>query len=412
MLMRGNDKGFTIVELMVVMAITIFVLAATSKVLVSLISTFKQQGKIAETSIESVVGFEVLRRDIQSAGFGLASGLSNSISSYKIYDWSGLNNYTEALNPGAGDPNPNIVPKDFNDAVGGETYSVSADPSPPRAFISASPAWTVNESAYLVIKGANLGSTAAAGKFHTLEYEGAVNTWYPQKANPIFDANLQLTDYVMVISIRDKQSVGLVEDDSSAGKYYTQKNDLVDFEPEDNKEVRIVYGLDSDSVPRAPFNRADYYISDQEQLGRCAPNTGSLVKASMQHSDGKMGVEMPLLDCVADMQVVYGLDRDGDGIMDDNYGDSAYVQNLTAKQVKERVKQVRVYVLVHEGQADPRRKFAPDPANPPADPPTGADDNVIRVGFRDFDLLDNIGTTYTNYKWRVMRVIETPSAMR
>ena len=82
----------------------------------------------------------------------------------------------------------------------------------------------------------------------------------------------------------------------------------------------------------------------------------------------------------------------------------------------EQVKQVRVYVLVHEGQADPRRKFAPDPANPPASPPTGADDNVIEVGEfglgRDFDLLDNIGTTYTNYKWRVMRVIESPSAMR
>ena len=417
MLMRSNDKGFTIVELMVVMAITVFVLAATSQVLVSLISTAKQQSKIAESSIESVVGFEILRRDIQSAGFGLASGLANgAVSTYVGYDWSVLNDYTEAVNPDSGDPNPNIEPEDFNDSNSSAAYYSSADPkAPPRAFISAAPAWTVNDSDYLVIKGANLGSTAAAGKYHTLEYDspgpGTVNTWYPEKTNPIFDANLRDTDYVMVISIRDKESVGLVEDDSST--YYTRFDDLVDFKPPDNREVRIIYGLDSGSVPRAPFNRADYYISDQGRPGHCATNTGSLVKASMQHSDGKLGMEMPLLDCVADMQVIYGRDTDDDGTVD-NHTDSLF--GLSALAIKEQVKEVRVYVLVHEGQADPRRKFAPDPANPPANPPTGADDNVIEVGEfglgRDFDLLDNIGTTYTNYKWRVLRVVESPSAMR
>ena len=72
-----GQRGFTLVELMVVMAITVFVLAATSKILVSMISTMKQQSKIAETSIESVVGLEIMRRDIQSAGFGLPNGMSS-----------------------------------------------------------------------------------------------------------------------------------------------------------------------------------------------------------------------------------------------------------------------------------------------------------------------------------------------
>ncbi len=411
--MHGDDKGFSLVELLVVMAITVFVLMATSKVLVSLISTFKQQSKIAESSIESVVGLEILRRDIQSAGFGLASGISNSVSTFRIYDWSSLNDYTEVVNPDSGDPNPDIEPEDFNDSDSSAAYYISPDPkASPRVFISAAPAWTVNGSDYLVLKGANLGSTAASGKYHTLEFGGAVNTWYPEKANPIFDANLRDTDYVLVISIRDEESVGLAEDESSAGTYYTRFDDLADFEPPDNREVRIVYGLDSDSVPVAPFNRADYYISSQEQPGRCAPNTGSLVKASMQHSTGKLGPEMPVLDCVADMQVLYKMDENEDGIADAGLVDSSVILTKTALQIKRQVKEVRVYILVHEGQADPRRKFAPDPANPPADPPTGADDNEILVGARSFDLLDNIGTTYTNYKWRVLRVIESPSAMR
>ena len=114
---------------MVVMAITVFVLAATSKVLVSLISTFKQQSKIAESSIESVVGLEVVRRDIQSAGFGLASGIAQGVSTFRDPDWSVLNDYTEAVNPGAGDPNPGIEPEDFNDSNSSAAYySTSTDP--------------------------------------------------------------------------------------------------------------------------------------------------------------------------------------------------------------------------------------------------------------------------------------------
>ncbi|MEJ2253429.1 MAG: prepilin-type N-terminal cleavage/methylation domain-containing protein [Nitrospirota bacterium] len=51
-----RDRGFTLIELMVVLAITVFVLAATSKVLTGLFGQFKQQTKIAETSVQSACG--------------------------------------------------------------------------------------------------------------------------------------------------------------------------------------------------------------------------------------------------------------------------------------------------------------------------------------------------------------------
>lgn len=404
MVIRTDKKGFSLVELLVVMGITVFVLAATSKILVTMVTNMKQQSKIAETSIESVVGLEMLRRDIQSAGFGLATGITSGVSTYRDPDWTALADYTEASETN---------PARFNDAGGGAGYHASADPAPPRAFVSANdePAWTVNGSDYLVIKGANLGDTPASGKFHTLEYEGAVNTWTTKEPinNPVLDPNLRDPDYVMVISIRDTERIGLVRDSTDDSVYFTQFDDLANFEPPNDREVRLVYGLDSNDPPVAPFNRSDYYISTANVPGQCAPGTGVLVKASMQHADGKLGPERPLLDCVADLQVSYGLDTDDDGEIEAPGTDD--LLGYSALEIYEQLKQVRVYVLLHEGRANPRMKFYPDPADP--------SDTTIYVGEhdpdilgRDFDLSILNATTWNNYKWRVLKLVETPAAMR
>ena len=407
MVIRTDKRGFSLVELLVVMGITVCVLAATSKILVTMVTNMNQQSKIAETSIEAVVGLEILRRDIQSAGFGLATGINFGVSTYSERDWTDLADYTEASETN---------PAKFNDAGGGAGYHASADPAPPRAFVSADPAWTVNGSDYLVIKGANLGDTPASGKFHTFHIDrdtGAVeiNEWIkkdpPVNPNPVLDPNLVATDYVMVISIRDTENIGLVRD---GNLYYTQKNDLIgsNFEPPNDKEVRLVYGLDSDDPPVAPFNRADYYISTANVPEQCAPGTGVLVKASMQHADGTLGPERPLLDCVADLQVSYRLDTDEDGFAESDSFDDYRIPALT---IYEQLKQVRVYVLLHEGRADPRRNVYPDPANPAV--------TTITVGEglgRDFDFDndfdDDVGSTWKNYKWRVLKLVETPAALR
>lgn len=408
---NGGSRGFSLVELMIVMTITVFVLAATSQILVSLISNFKQQGKIAESSIERVVGLEILRRDIQSAGFGLASGLKNSISIYQeADDWSKLSHYTEATNPSGSDPHPSYIkPADFND---------SNPQTAPRAFIITTPTWSFNDSNYIVIKSANLGSTAAAGKFHILRYdhildEGVVNAWYPKNNNPLTDANLIPDDYVMALTIRDKEWIGLVNAAGDKTKYYARFKDVDIFTPpNDRKSVHLIYGLSSDKVPVAPFNRADYFISDYAEIvpADCAPGTGVLVKASMLHGDGKLGNEQPLLDCVADIQVVFTLDENGDG----NISPINSIGHLSAKEIKEQLKQVSLYILVQEGRANARRKFYPDPADESV--------TTINVGMLDkygdliygraFDLNEHVGSTFNNYKWRVMQLTESPSALR
>ena len=70
MLIKKQD-GFTLVELMITMVVFVMVITAASNIFSGLVNQFKQQSKIAETNIEGIVGLELLRYDIEQAGFGL-----------------------------------------------------------------------------------------------------------------------------------------------------------------------------------------------------------------------------------------------------------------------------------------------------------------------------------------------------
>jgi hypothetical protein len=64
-----------------------------------------------------------------------------------------------------------------------------------------------------------------------------------------------------------------------------------------------------------PFNRADYFVaipgSSSQLPSVCAPGTGILYKTTVNHEANNPGGKLtytPLVDCVADMQVVLGWD--------------------------------------------------------------------------------------------------------
>lgn len=90
---------------------------------------------------------------------------------------------------------------------------------------------------------------------------------------------------------------------------------------------------------------------------------------------------MPLLDCVADMQVIYRLDMDDNGLagtfanadgssVSSDENDNGSVSNVQATMkdaalLRDRLKEVRVYILAHEGQSDSFftfNNFTPDAA--------------------------------------------------
>jgi hypothetical protein len=143
----------------------------------------------------------------------------------------------------------------------------------------------------------------------------------------------------------------------------------------------------------------------------CAPNTGVLYKTSVLQNNGKLNY-IPLVDCVADMQVVYGWDlRNGlvsgtDGLIDtySNADGTAAVgagaADLpaaagNAATIRDSLKLVKIFILAQAGRKD--ATFS-----------SPATFNMYDAGE------SSLGRTYTltsamqNYRWKVYKIVVTP----
>src|SRR5512137_1639627 len=77
--LRSDNRGFSLPELIVVMGIFITVMLITSSTFKTIANSSSQQSKSLETQIEGIVGLEVLRADLEQAGFGLPWTFQNTI---------------------------------------------------------------------------------------------------------------------------------------------------------------------------------------------------------------------------------------------------------------------------------------------------------------------------------------------
>jgi hypothetical protein len=376
---------------MITMVVFVFFIVATSQVFTGLLTQFKQQSKIAETNIEGIVGLEILRQDIQHAGYGLpwhveidGDGDGN--------DWEQLTNYNET----------STNPYSLNDAT----------TAAPRAVLSKNSATFTGSnnifdgSDYLVIKSVNVARNDACDKWTTLSSASPyVRTWTPATEN------LSNTDRVIVLrpGSTDADARTLVVNGSAFSTTLSGVSSTP-WRSTDPSETRLVYGVDPDTDLRMPFNRADYFIRKYNSSsinitpGRCAPNTGVLEKATVNQGNGAF-TYLPLLDCAADMQVIYGLDTNEDGGFDplndpaDVYSDDITTAPLTAQQIRKRVKQVRVYILSHEGQRDTTYTY------PSTTIDIGGDVGLGRI----FNLTTKIGDPeYKYYRWKLYTIVVTP----
>jgi prepilin-type N-terminal cleavage/methylation domain-containing protein len=364
--MRRRAEGFTLLELLIAMAIGSFVLAAAVTFFILSFRQFKVQTKIVETNVEGVLGLELLRQDLETLGFGLP--------------WNNL-----------------PVPPDYYDARAGVDPAFPANlddaPNAPRAVVSIDcAAFTVNRSDYLVIKSVRVGMGASAGKWTTLTQANTKRNWVPAEEN-VADG-----DYVIVLRAgsTDADRRSLVTN-SVTGDAYTTHNATLRFVPVEPYSANIVYGI-GNTYPKRPFNRAEYYIGNAASTPpvavprHCAPNTGVLVKAVVAHDQaGTTETVLPLLDCVADMQVVYGLDTNGDGTRD-AWEDDIRPLLATAADVRAQVVEVHVHVLTQEGQVDNAYTSA-------------VTSFPLRSGNkgRDFDI-----SGFRNYRWKVNSIAVKP----
>jgi len=210
-------------------------------------------------------------------------------------------------------------------------------------------------------------------------------------------------------------------------------------------EVWYAFGVTDSSInPRMPFNRADYYITTTGRPARCAlgtggnPGTGVLVKHVLKH-DGNFADPLPLLDCVADFQVVLGVDSLVNGVAQRNcltnptdihMASTQLFPNIAppnAAGIRSDFKEVRIYILAQEGGFDPQynTKYPNDQItvgepNPSDCDPNGTTSCNCSASAPLSDTVDNtLGETfdmtqianYQNYRWRVYKMIVKPEGL-
>lgn len=355
--LRGA-RGFSLVELIVVMAIFVIVIMATSNAFNTLVTHSVQQTKLAESQTGGIIGLEMMRADLEHAGYGLP--------------WSFLAtpNYTEP------------------DLGAGLTDAPSGVPRAVHIGDNQGPA----ESDRLVIRSTVAGTEAVAKKWTYATYSTTVKKWNTSE-------DLAAGEKVIVVratnvdGIQGKQLIV-----TSGGAFSTTFPPTGDFRPQSQSDLHLVYGLQpKDAAVARPFNRVDYYLEapDPGQVPQsCAPNTFTLYKGIVNHGGTEDVTRYPLLDCVADMQVIFGVDTSGDGEVDIHLNEVSAL----AQEIRDQVKEVRVYILAQEGKKDLTFRYP---------------NQKVRLGDFDASLgsefdLATIGADWRNYRWRLYTVVVNP----
>lgn len=414
----ANNKGFTIIEIMVAMVIFLIVLAIATGGIINILQFGVRTFRSEVSNTEGIVGLEILKHDLQATGYGL------------FYNESDVPTYLEASNQLAITNAPQISYDSFND--GSASAATTKQPRLLAASNDTNGICTTDacqKPDYLVLKSTSLGNSLASQKWTTRDGSGETRL-----------SNFNANDWVVVLDETEHTYIDMLTFNNIpmpvTSKRYT------------------VFGLDdpaATTAPRAPFNRVDYFVRrDADTPATCSPASGRLYRAIMSQKDGKFK-ETPIMDCVADMQVVFGINTTANPETDLSVQHFAHADFSTtlirddAKKGEEtfyptdenskdpnwlrgRVKLVIIYLMVQDGPKD--LKFTND--NPPAseldrhimlgaayDPaPNDPNDLSKLTSFNKYINLYNGYTrlpggatkspntdNYRNYRWKVYRVV-------
>ncbi len=391
---RGQG-GFTLVEMLVVMGVFIFVIMIAGDSFIKIMKFSNLLSRRAESNIEGVIGLEMFRHDLNQAGFGLP------------WSFSGSNKpqYSEA-----GASPANI----YNDTPSGI----------PRAFVAGNNLTVnnVNDSDYLVLKGTSLATTATSQRWTYVNYSSAGSL----KPRVWSSGNLADGDRVIVLRRQFTESGSmnqLIYDNTKPNEFFTtySKDGFTTsqqaFAPSIPQETFFLYGVTRDQDPKRPFNRSDYFVSRPPGIPQyCAPKTGVLYKTTLNHNDTGDLFYLPIMDCVANMQVVFGWDINEDGAIDtlsDADGttvsgsgvSSTDIRNTMndAGHIRNRLKLVKVYLMVQDGRRDP----------------TFTNNNTITVGdsaekslTKEYDVAALTSKEWLHYRWKIYRIVVNPKNLR
>lgn len=380
-----SEQGFSLVELIVVMGIFMAIIIISSEAFNRIISVSMQQTKSSESDTQGVVGLEMMRVDLEHAGYGLP-WLLNFVADYE-----------EGV-AAAGSLAPGIDTEQFND-----NKNVFDPNKVPRAVQAAES--TTDHRDYLAIKSVLAGMNDTVKKWTYVQGLGTASSLKAWGSNDFEDG-----ERVITLDSRTKRLVAATK--ASAHISYaitaadmTPPDDTgssgTNFRPQNDTDFYTVYGVSKSTDLRVPYNRVDYYVKrpaePSDMPTRCAPGTGILYKAVMSHSNGEFSFQYPLLECVADMQVIFSLDTNGDKGVDAHVAQDG-LSAMTAKEIRQQLKEIRVYLVAHEGGKDPNFQHG---------------SSTLYVGEfgvgRTLDLNALVGgADYKNYRWKTYKLVVVP----
>lgn len=402
----ASSKGFTLIELIIVMGLFIVVLVIAAQAFNLIISSTSKIVKSEESNIEGVIGLEMFRHDLEQAGFGLPWGWCvRSVASGDLVD--AQIKYSEAV-----DATGALLNDGKNSATSGDV---------PRALVGLAGKGAFG-SDYIALKGTTVGRDLTSQRWSYVPFHN-ISTSSGRVSQPItatFNNPLQAGDQVVAMNMNfnntDKDHKLLV--DPAGPQYFTINFSISsisdNYLPVSDQDTVMLYGVSGD---RMPFNRADYFISTTATPAFCAENTGVLYKATVNHANGAYNY-LPLIDCVADMKVVIGWDSSEgltggaavystlpktagstpDYIVGADPGVAAYFGS--AQSVRERVKLIKIYILAQDGKRDSQYQA---PAS-----------MVVGASLGESGNLPSSANTYTfttaqrQYHWRLYRIVVQP----
>lgn len=386
--MKKNQQGFTLVEIIVVMAVFIVVMMISADAFKTIITQTAKLFRSEESNIEGVIGLEMMRHDLQQGGYGLFTQVSPVA-------------YEEADN----------APANATNEV--------ANTDPPRAFVARNnlPAafGILLDTDYLSIKGTSVARSRASQRWTSLRYVagtgGVPNTWPSAAENFANDERVVL----MQRRVNQTENTLTLVPNGSAFSFAYSPTAFAAYSS--NTDTYIMYGLDNAGTPKRPFNRTDYFVARPATASQvpemCAPNAGILYKTTLNQADGNL-MSLPILDCVADMQVVFGWDLyDGtatgtDGLIDTYSNADGSVASGSASQtevqdamdnaaaIRTSLKMVKIYILAQNGRRDPGYT---SPATIRVGGPTEV--SVTRI-------VDIAAAGWLNYRWKLYQIVVRP----
>jgi len=435
---KVSRRGFTLIETLVAMSLFLVLLAMAGKAFSLIVAKASQYSKMEESNIEGIIGLEVMRHDIEQAGLGLPWGFCYRQTTPQLALVTGNVTYNESADTNG---------INLNDSNGGTTSAGQ----PPRAFVGLAGLGAFSSN-YFGIKATTVSRDKASQNWTYIPFNN-YSSVSGRESRPVTfsNHNLKAGDKVTMIAYdfiykdnevaADFAVTGTSGSDNfnhrlivepSNDKYFsvnynTTGGIVADYLPIKDQQSYMVYGIDSTTTPRMPFNRADYFIkvpSGSTSIGDgglppfCAPSTGVLYKATVNHLDGKYNY-LPLLDCVADMQVVLGWSSlpvsdsnrpvDSYSTLPTTVGGAVSATNgkandiktwlTNAKDVREHLKVVKIYILAQEGKRDLNYTT---PGSIVVGDITGND------GLTQKTFTPSSSPDQQHYRWKLYRIVTSP----